>query len=925
MSNYLKINALKVENIRCYEKQEFSFIHGNNTLLGENGSGKSTILLSIGVGLFGSSYLKSMNISDLINRSHKSGKITLDFETVQGKYRSIFNIREKKNEFKLYMHKDTGRLEELTTRAKETRERINSLIGRDLDAEMFRNALSSPQGELTELIDLTPKKRKDAIRKILGLEKYQILEKHMSNILKGIEKERSLNVRELSARSETTEDPSEIENEIDTKTGELKAKEEELEKVNLKLLALEKSLDGERKRRDQYTDLKSKIGIVSKNLQDVKSKRENLLPLVSESCETLGIDMNLDDVKKYRIDIQNKWDSVLNEINGITTKLEDLQDNTTKKKKRVEVLEQQENDLNKAEKAISELLEGKALKEMQKESEEKSNQLHDLEKTIALKKSKLENTELKIESDTKTLNELNTKLKTSAAKFHKMFKKEITSLPEVYKQLSERIEEFKNERESIEFELQKLRKQKTEFETEMSSITKTIDLLENSAETENCPTCRQKLVGINLSEVLSIHKNTNKDLKKKIKELGTTVDKYKKKEIELKRKIEKLEKELREINKFDLDEYNVMTAKREELKELIAKSTETKLQLDEEEKNLAVTKETLAKKIKEIREIIQKAEKFEKNIQELKSNIKHTKEEINAIGKEIDAIDEKSLREEMVEVKQRRDIVKLNRDISDTLSAQMSKFVSASDQITQKKKELAGYKAQISRIELMSDDEFNKIKTDVASTQTLKGEISAEGKNLKDEVIPELEVKLRKVKEDVQYIESLRAKIKRYEKGYKIYSVLEGIFKKLPDRLLVNISESVSNVMTDRMQTMFPNRMISRTVLDPEGNISLHQGGQLVDPRQISGGEKAALGLALRIALMRHVAPLEFMILDEPTNHLDTQRINEFLSIIQDNAIFTSSTGQLLLVTHREEFEKVADRIINIKIEGSGNRSVDVQ
>jgi len=192
MSNYLKINALKIENIRCYEKQEFSFINGNNTLLGENGSGKSTILLSIGVGLFGSAYLKSMTISDLINKSHKSGNITLEFETVQGKYRSIFNIREKKNEFKLYRLKDTGQQVELTTRTKETRERINSLIGRDLDADMFRNALSSPQGELTELIDLTPKKRKDAIQKILGLEKYQVLEKHMSNILKGIENEKSL-------------------------------------------------------------------------------------------------------------------------------------------------------------------------------------------------------------------------------------------------------------------------------------------------------------------------------------------------------------------------------------------------------------------------------------------------------------------------------------------------------------------------------------------------------------------------------------------------------------------------------------------------------------------------------------------------------------------------------------------------------------
>ena len=83
------------------------------------------------------------------------------------------------------------------------------------------------------------------------------------------------------------------------------------------------------------------------------------------------------------------------------------------------------------------------------------------------------------------------------------------------------------------------------------------------------------------------------------------------------------------------------------------------------------------------------------------------------------------------------------------------------------------------------------------------------------------------------------------------------------------------------------------------------------DITMVSGGEKIAIALSLRLGIAQAVTAntIETILLDEPTTYLDAMRKQEFVNIIHN----ISLTPQMIVITHDPELESAANNIIIVK------------
>ena len=186
------LTNLKLENFKKYKHFEIAFESGLIGIIGKNGAGKSTIFQAILFALYGE--LKNKGDKEVVRNSNANIKdaviVELDFEFDNIEYKVIREFRGKTLTANAKLYKNT---ELITTGAKEVTTSIVNLTKMSKDA--FVHTLFASQKELTSLSNSKPEERKKMIRKLLGLEKIDFVEKEL------IEKSRELK-REIGAFAE---------------------------------------------------------------------------------------------------------------------------------------------------------------------------------------------------------------------------------------------------------------------------------------------------------------------------------------------------------------------------------------------------------------------------------------------------------------------------------------------------------------------------------------------------------------------------------------------------------------------------------------------------------------------------------------------------------------------------------------------------
>lgn len=539
-------------------------------IFGPTGSGKSTILDGITLALYGDIARKSSNY---INTNCDGVYVSYEFQITGNEVKRYRVDREFKRDNKSGGIRNksskiidiTGGVENvLEEKAKAVTSKCEEIIGLKLDD--FMRTVVLPQGKFSEFLKLEGKERRNMLERLFNLRKYG--DDLSSKLSFEIRKEKDkMNVLEgqLKGYEGVSEEA-------------LKAKEEEINGINLSIKSKEELLNKIKKEFEEA----EKVWNTQKELCDKRIEEESL---VSRSEEIKSF--------KERVEISNKADKVIVFINNLEEILKEINKEDLKF-----------NELNKKLEELINLREENKLKfeEVSKKKEEKLPDLR-LKKEKLLESQKERDILFEIKADGVKLKEACKKIFEDRSKCDT----KLNSIEENEKRLNEELkakeerkeelfvhEEFKNKINSGLFILSSyegLDKQFNEIKSEEVELKKYIKNLTEDKE------------------------KSEKDLKVKIESLGKTRD--------------KLESLLKETpgdsnsileKQIKLGEYREKINKYKEIKNSLEESLKSKNNFEEKLKAFENQKLLLEKEVRELKEYINKV-KVEELAHKLRENL----------------------------------------------------------------------------------------------------------------------------------------------------------------------------------------------------------------------------------------------------------------------------------------------------------------
>ena len=927
LGDMMIFTRLELKNFKSHAHTILDFNPGISLIVGENGAGKSTIFEAISFALFKVYTTKTIN--DLVRSNKNIGEkiemmVNLSF---------ISNGREYKVERKVTVNKSSSKstsdLYELNNDQYEIIASGNKQVDNEIeiilsmDSSTFLNAIHIRQGEIADLIDKTPATRKKLIGKLLKLEE---LEKAYDNLPRISE--------DYKTRKAVLEDRIKPESELNF---ELKRAKEDHFTLNEKNKGL----------KEDYEALKKDI--------ELKNKEKEELDKQKSEFEALNLKLNhekesLDGLNKLKEDLSKKYDEILrneNEMNLLKPFSEKLP--IYKEFKESFINLKKFTDDEKSNKEIITQIEGyKSTIEAEKQNHEKYISLEGEIKALVNKK-------VELSAELKRINELEMEKNTltrDIEQYTQDLDKFYNDSSQVLSEFEEKIEPIKtnddlnnleslvenlrtglrNEIDNINEELDQLNKESISLRQEIKSLD---EPLSDIKKVENkCPVCQSDISEDKKNELINMYEGTISDNSNKINQNNEIVTKLNK------------EKSLKEANLLRLDSIKTNVYQN---KHIIG-------DLDKFSKSL----ETVNGKINELQgkkeELAQLDNIIETKNNEFKELESHNNRYLEATTLLKSAPDELKIKDEIYTI---------------------------SGNIRSEEEKLRAFIASDSQLSLeISEEKLNELINQLSEKHTkyhillgsIKGKseyeekIKANGKDIESK-----ENELKEIKKSIEsssyneetyrniafYIDRLNNKFNEYSKEIAVsdnnLKLYENTIKEIEDLIEINRKNKEEYIAVNEYYSLLEDLRVlyskdgiqkdlrsqsrpliqkytreffekfnfnySDLILDDEYNISIYGPEGEANIEMVSGGEKIAIALALRLGITQAMSKgnIESILLDEPTIHLDSFRRQELIAVLRSMSVIP----QMLIVTHDSELENAADTLIRVTKE-DGISKVDI-
>ena len=907
---------LELKNFKSHANTTIDFNPGISLIVGQNGAGKSTIFEAISFALFKVYGTKTIN--DLV-RSNKNIKekiemiVKLSFYTNGADYmveRGVtLNKASSKSTSKLF-RKNNGNYEIIASGNKQ----VDSMIGEILtmDSSTFLNAIHIRQGEISDLIDKTPAARKILIGKLLKLEK---LEKAYENIPKISE--------DYKTRKAILEDRIQPESEINF---EYKKAKEEHFALNEKINQLKEEFeiiikDIENKNREKveleklksdYEALQIKLGHENENLNGLKNSKEELSKIYDRILRNEN-EMNILKIYTEKLPIFKEFKETFNI-------LKKLKDDEKSNKELIAQIEGYKNTIDNEkenhERYIS--LEGeiKALNNKKVELSAELKRINDLER----ERNTLVND---IDQYNKDLDNFYNDAKSILTEFDEEIgpiktNDDLNNLESLVEGLRTNL---RNELEKTNQKLEKLNNESFSLEQESKSLE---EPLADIRKVENkCPVCQSDISEDKKNELIAMYEGTisknskrindNKEILVKLNDDKSLIDAKLNKLDSIKTKIYQNKHIVGDLDKFSksLETVNVkineLQGKKEELAELeeIIDSKNKEFNELESHNKKYLEANTLLKSSPDETKIKDVLYGISGNMESVEDKLKTFIASDSLLSLEIsdeklDALindySEKDTKYHVLlgSIKGKAEYEEKIKNNNEAIENKKKEIMDISKAIENSTYNEENYKNMILLIERFNE-KFNKTSKQIA---VYENNLKIYENTLKD-IEERIELN-RKNKEE--YIA-----VKEY---YELLEDLRTFYSK--DGIQGDLRRQSRPMIQKHTREFFEkfNFNYSDLILDNEYNISIFGPEGEVNIENVSGGEKIAIALSLRLGITQAMSKgnIETILLDEPTVHLDSYRRQELIEVLRS----MSKIPQMLIVTHDSELETAADTLIRV-------------
>ncbi|MEM4637869.1 MAG: SMC family ATPase [Candidatus Woesearchaeota archaeon] len=639
------IKAIHLKNIRSYTKQSIFFSKGSTLLLGDIGSGKTTILLAIEFALFG--IIKGdINGNNLLRNGATEGSVELEFELNNNNIKIMRKLKRKKD----IITQDSGHIiinnikSELTPT--ELKSKILELLGYPEDllnkstSLIYRYTIYTPQEEMKKILFESKEERLDILRRIFNIDKYKRIRENTLIYIKDLK----INKKILESK---IVDNSIIESAIKENSELLTKNKNELDKINTWINDNKNSLN---KLTEEINSIKEKIEDMN-NLKTEIAVLESKNNIKKNDCERIEKEIN---IINYRI---TEYDNKLKEIGAVDQDEEKIKETLRSTEEKLNLIRSQkellaerlkvkQNDLKNIiiEDSVSLKLKYEKLKNNIKNIDEKIKSLEEKKTAFNNLIIEINNINLiiinskKIIDNIKDLNTCPVCLQTVDFnhKINITDRENLTIFTNEKKleKLREKKEELLKDIQSLNNEIESMRRDALELKTVEAKIENISNLAEKKnelqKEIEEIIKKKEKLDSVNI-DILIETISKNRKILNNINLRNQLIENIETRKNDKKRLEEQLSGFKEELIKIT----NLLEIKKSEIKSFLEVETEFNKKNKEKEtitntiKDLEIKKSLLEKENETILNTIKKLEEDKKNNDNIKNKLLYIENLIN--------------------------------------------------------------------------------------------------------------------------------------------------------------------------------------------------------------------------------------------------------------------------------------------------------